>query len=130
MAAGGAEASSSLLTLHCPGNNMILVFTGWPRQQDWFQPGIIVSETKPVIELLLQLERFYSTQNRMRRSELHWSCPGLDCGIPLLRPASVFIIEVAADPFGDPVVKAAGIERRPVILHEAAATLHFLLDDL
>src|SRR5262245_20288533 len=102
MSAGGAEAPSTILTLHRPGNDMILVFTWWPRQQDRLESSIVVTETKPIIKLLLQFEWFHSAENRMRRSELHRSGPGLDCGIPFFRPASSFIIEVTADPFGDP----------------------------
>src|SRR6185437_2432988 len=83
-----------------------------------------------VIILFLGGERPYATQNGMvRRARLRLSPPRLNGGVPVVRRAAGFVIEMTAHPLGDLIVDAHRSNRAPMKEYKPAAALHLSLDD-
>src|SRR5439155_9981664 len=105
MTAGETETAPAIRALHSPAHSEIVGFFRRARDDDRLQARVVFAKSNAVVIFLLPAERFHPAQDGMvRRSELRPGFPGLNRRIPMVRRAAGFVIEIAADPFRDPVV--------------------------
>ena len=131
MTPGETETPSAVGPFNRPTDGKIIRLPGRTCDHDRGQARILFTETNAVIIFLLRGERIDATQDRMIRSpKLRFGLPGLNCGIPVIRRAAGLVVEIAADPFGDSVMKTRRVECAPVKENEAATAFHLAFDGL
>src|SRR5205823_8743838 len=131
MTPGETETPSAVGPFNRPTDGEVIRLPGRTCEHDRGQARILFTKTNAVIIFLLCGERIDATQDRViRSSKLRFGFPGLNCGIPVIRRAAGLIVEIAADPFGDSVMKTRRVECAPVKENKTATAFYLAFDGL
>ena len=127
MTAGEPEASPTVVALDRPAHGVGSRLASRVFDHDRNETRIGLAKPDLEIEFLLKLEWSHASVDRMRRR-----CGGsgplarLDSRVPVIRRVAGLVVEIAADPLGNLVVDADGMEGRPMKEDDATASLHLL----
>ena len=101
MTHGGPESPASILALHSPRDHLVLrVVCQIGNTKDGCPPGIVFTETDPIVELFFKLKRGDTVGDGMvGLSGFDFGSQRLDCGVPASFSIVSLPVKIATSPF-------------------------------